>query len=234
MAAVPSYIGLTSIVFLPIALALSGGFVALAMRFHRERTPPLPAPFSSPRSSICRCFLGALVLTRRMNSAMDLAPTRAPHLVAAQWPGSYGLILISGPDCSGLFFLRQVEVTRLASHQLPDDGMVPPFQLVDQDNQSFGTEQLRGKIWIADFVYTSCPGPCPMISSRMAEMQKPLRDTDVRLVSFSVDPQHDTPALLRDYASKLSTQSGRWSFLTGDKETIYRLIQQRIQTRDAR
>jgi protein SCO1/2 len=100
---------------------------------------------------------------------------------------------------------------------------VPVFQLVNQDNQSFGTEQLRGKIWIADFVYTSCPGPCPMISSRMGELQKPLKDTDVRLATFSVDPQHDTPTVLRDYAARLNAEPGRWNFLTGDKGTIYRL-----------
>ena len=62
-----------------------------------------------------------------------------------------------------------------------------------------------------------------MISSRMSETQKPLRDTDVKLVSFSVDPQHDTPAVLRDYAANLNAQPGRWNFLTGDKDTIYRL-----------
>jgi protein SCO1/2 len=124
---------------------------------------------------------------------------------------------------AGLFLLRQVEVARLANHQLPDDGLVPVFQLVNQDNQSFGTEQLRGKIWIADFVYTSCPGPCPMISSRMGELQKPLKDTDVKLATFSVDPQHDTPTVLRDYAARLNAEPGRWNFLTGDKGTIYRL-----------
>ena len=62
-----------------------------------------------------------------------------------------------------------------------------------------------------------------MISSRMSETQKPLRDTDVKLVSFSVDPQHDTPAVLRGYAERLNAQPGRWEFLTGGKETIYRL-----------
>ena len=62
-----------------------------------------------------------------------------------------------------------------------------------------------------------------MISSRMSETQKPLRDTDVQLVSFSVDPQHDTPAILLDYAARLNAQPERWHFLTGDKGTIYRL-----------
>ena len=158
-----------------------------------------------------------------MSSTSGLAPTRAPlSWSALAWKAT--LILIPLLIAAGLFFLRQMEVARLASRQLPEDGIVPPFQLTDQDGQPFGTEQLRGKIWIADFVYTTCPGPCPMISSRMSETQKPLRNTDVKLVSFSVDPQHDTPAVLRDYAAKLNAQPGRWKFLTGDKDAIYRLI----------
>ncbi|MEO7723999.1 MAG: SCO family protein, partial [Chthoniobacterales bacterium] len=95
--------------------------------------------------------------------------------------------------------------------------------LTDQNSESYGSQQLLGKIWIADFIYSTCPGPCPMISSRMGELQKPLRDTDVKLVSFSVDPQRDTPAVLREYAAKLNAQPGRWHFLTGDKDAIYRL-----------
>lgn len=157
-----------------------------------------------------------------MSTAANLSPVRAPN----SWPAlAWKLGLFGTPIliAAGLFLLRQVEVARLANHQLPDDGLVPVFQLVNQDNQSFGTEQLRGKIWIADFVYTSCPGPCPMISSRMGELQKPLKDTDVKLATFSVDPQHDTPTVLRDYAARLNAEPGRWNFLTGDKGTIYRL-----------
>jgi len=157
-----------------------------------------------------------------MSTAANLSPVRTPN----SWPAlawKLGLFLTPILIAAGLFFFRQVEVARLANHQLPDDGPVPAFQLVNQDSQSFGTEQLRGKVWIADFVYTSCPGPCPMISSRMGEVQKPLKDTDVKLVTFSVDPQHDTPTVLRDYAARLNAEPGRWNFLTGDKGTIYRL-----------
>ncbi|MGI8957086.1 MAG: SCO family protein [Chthoniobacterales bacterium] len=157
-----------------------------------------------------------------MSHASTLAPTRAPlSWRALAWKAT--LILIPLLTAAGLFFLRQAEVARLARHQLPKDGIVPSFQLTDQNGESYGSQQLLGKIWIADFVYSTCPGPCPMISSRMGELQKPLRDTNVKLVSFSVDPQHDTPAVLREYAAKLDAQPGRWHFLTGDKDTIYRL-----------
>ena len=157
-----------------------------------------------------------------MSDTTTLAPTKPPLSPSAlAWKAT--LILIPLLTAAGLFFLRQAQVARLASHELPKDAVVPPFQLTDQNGESFGSQQLLGKIWIADFVYTTCPGPCPMISSRMSETQKPLRDTDVRLVSFSVDPQHDTPAVLRQYAAKLNAQPDRWKFLTGNKDTIYRL-----------
>ncbi len=157
-----------------------------------------------------------------MNSASVLAPTRAPlSWRALAWKAT--LILIPLLTAAGLFFLRQAQVARFASHQLPQLGIVPAFQLIDQDGKSFGSQQLLGKIWIADFIYSTCPGPCPMISSRMSETQKPLRDTDVKLVSFTVDPQHDTPALLKEYATQLEAQPDRWHFLTGDKAAIYRL-----------
>ena len=157
-----------------------------------------------------------------MSGVSTLAQTRAPFSWRAlAWKAT--LVLIPLLTAGTLLFLRQVEVARLASHELLKYGPVPGFMLVDQDGQSFGSPQLLGKIWIADFVYSRCPGPCPMISSRMGELQKPLRDTDVKLVSFSVDPQRDTPSVLREYAARLNAQPGRWAFLTGDKATIYRL-----------
>ncbi len=157
-----------------------------------------------------------------MNSATTLAPTRAPLSPSAiAWKVT--LILVPLLIAAGLFFLREAQVSRLGHHVLPELGAIPPFTLTDQNGRPFGSAQLRGKIWLADFIYTTCPGPCPMISSRMSETQKPLRDTGVKLVSFSVDPAHDTPAVLRGYAEKLSAQPGRWEFLTGDKGAIYRL-----------
>jgi cytochrome oxidase Cu insertion factor (SCO1/SenC/PrrC family) len=124
-----------------------------------------------------------------------------------------------------LFLLRQAEVRQLRSRSINSYGVVPAFQLTNQDGQPFGSVQLNGKIWIADFIYTMCPGPCPMISSRMSELQKPLEKTDVHLVSVSVDPEHDTPPVLRGYAEKLHAQPQRWDFLTGSKTAIYDLSQ---------
>ena len=78
--------------------------------------------------------------------------------------------------------------------------------------------QLNGKIWIADFIFSTCPGPCPMISSRMGDLQRPLEKSDVHLVSFTVDPETDTPEVLRDYAKRVHAEPGRWDFLTGEQK----------------
>jgi protein SCO1/2 len=146
---------------------------------------------------------------------------RAPSASGIVWKVT--LILIPLVTLGLLLCLRQLEVNALRQRTVSSYGTVPSFQLTNQNGQPFGSTQLAGKIWIADFVYTTCPGPCPMISSRMSELQKPLEKTDVHLVSFSVDPEKDTPAVLRRYAERLQAEPGRWDFLTGPKSAIYNL-----------
>jgi len=138
---------------------------------------------------------------------------------------AWKLMLISIPlvTLGMLLWLRNVEVSALRQRTVSSYGTGPGFQLTNQNGQPFGSAELAGKIWIADFIYTTCPGPCPMISSRMSELQKPLEKTDVRLVSFSVDPQKDIPEVLRRYAEKLQAEPGRWDFLTGPKSAIYKI-----------
>lgn len=130
------------------------------------------------------------------------------------------LVLIPLLTAVVLFWLRHLQVNALANRPLPSYGSVPMFELVNQDGQPFGSKQLAGKIWIADFIFTTCPGPCPIISTRMSELQKPLEKGDVHLVSFSVDPDTDTPPVLRAYADKLRKEPFRWDFLTGPRDAI--------------
>src|SRR5881275_1765291 len=131
---------------------------------------------------------------------------RAPSRRATVWKAT--LILIPFVTAGVLLWLRHVEVRALAQRSVSSYGAVPHFQLVNQEGQPFDSAQLAGKIWIADFIYTTCPGPCPMISMRMSELQKPLEKTDVHLVSFSVDPAKDTPQVLRGSADKLRAEPG--------------------------
>jgi protein SCO1/2 len=96
---------------------------------------------------------------------------------------------------------------------------VPAFELTDQRGQTFGSAQLLGHVWVADFVFTNCEATCPRMSSRMRALQK-ATGPDVRLVSFSVDPDRDTPPVLAAYAGKFSADPARWHFLTGSKDTL--------------
>ncbi len=154
-----------------------------------------------------------------MNAASATADRATP--AATIWKVT--LIAIPLITVALLIWLYQLESNALRQRTISSLGRVPFFELINQDGKSFGSTQLLGKIWIADFVYTTCPGPCPMISSRMSDLQKPLEKTDVHLVSFSVDPAKDTPQVLRGYAEKLQAEPGRWDFLTGPQSTIYNL-----------
>jgi protein SCO1/2 len=99
----------------------------------------------------------------------------------------------------------------------------PHFTLTDQDGRHFSDQQLLGHPWVADFVFTTCSSLCPMMSAQMSALQAKL-PKDVKLVSFSVDPAHDTPAVLKEYGTKLHAEAGRWTFLTGDEKTLERVV----------
>lgn len=103
---------------------------------------------------------------------------------------------------------------------LPVYGQLPGFSLVNRDGRPVGLRDLAGKAWVADFVFTRCPASCPMMSSRMARLERSLPpDAEVRLVSISVDPAFDTPEVLERYAGKYKAPE-RWLFLTGEKEAV--------------
>jgi protein SCO1 len=99
----------------------------------------------------------------------------------------------------------------------------PAFNLTDQTGGAFSSERLRGHVWVADFFYTTCTGLCPMMSARMESLQGQL-PAQVQLVSFSVDPVHDTPVVLAAYADKFHAKSGQWFFLTGDPKVQQQVV----------
>jgi protein SCO1/2 len=104
--------------------------------------------------------------------------------------------------------------------------IVPPFSLTERTGRTITNRDLAGKIWVADFVYTTCPGPCPIITAGMAKIQEAvLPDPLVQLVTFSVDPETDTPAVLSAYANQFHADANRWWFLTGPEKPMFDLIQ---------
>ena len=107
---------------------------------------------------------------------------------------------------------------------LPVLAQLPDFQLLERSGKTLGLADLKGKVWIADFIFTRCPGPCPFMTSKMASLQRDLHSEDsLRLVSISVDPEFDTPEVLAKYAAQYQAEEGRWFFLTGDKTAIHDL-----------
>jgi protein SCO1/2 len=104
---------------------------------------------------------------------------------------------------------------------------LPDFQLTERNGQPLGKADLAGHPWIANFIFTSCPGPCLDMTRAMLRLQKELLPEfpGVRLVSFSIDPETDTPAVLSAFASSYGADPARWLFLTGPRETLAALCQ---------
>lgn len=114
--------------------------------------------------------------------------------------------------------------------QLPTLGDVPDFSLSESGGGTLRRSDLREKVWIASFIFTRCAEACPAMMRQEVGVQGqlPLRD-DLRLVSFSVDPDFDTPTVLAQYAKAFGADKSRWLFLTGDKKVIYDLAQRGFQ-----
>ena len=111
-----------------------------------------------------------------------------------------------------------------SSPRLPVYGSVPDFSLTERSGRQVGGSDLRGKVWIANFIYTHCPDTCPLQSGQMARLQAEFAaEGGVRLVSITVDPERDTPEVLSRYADRFGAAPDRWLFLTGERAAIYGL-----------
>lgn len=105
-------------------------------------------------------------------------------------------------------------------------GSVPAFSLVERSGKKTSLAALRGKVWVADFIYTSCTDTCPLQTADMAKLQEQwAKESDLELVSFSIDPERDTPRVLSQYADRFKADAKRWLFLTGGKEEIAHLVE---------
>ena len=85
--------------------------------------------------------------------------------------------------------------------KLPNIGQIPAFDLIDQDGNKFTLDNLKGNVWLADFIFTTCAGPCPIMTERMSTVQHDLIGIDkLQFVSFTVNPDYDTPEVLKKYS----------------------------------
>jgi cytochrome oxidase Cu insertion factor (SCO1/SenC/PrrC family)/uncharacterized membrane protein YozB (DUF420 family) len=143
------------------------------------------------------------------------------------------LIVVSTVIASALVALaaaRSGKGPPRAAQDLGDFGeTVGPFKLIERSGRSVSNEDLDGRVWIASFIFTRCPLSCPRITSVMKSLQDRLVGSQVQLVSLSVDPDHDTPAVLADYARRFVADTDRWWFLTGSRPAIYDLIRGRFK-----
>jgi protein SCO1 len=116
---------------------------------------------------------------------------------------------------------------------LPKFNQVSSFALLNQDGKLVTTDTLQGKVWIANFIFTRCAGPCPRLTAKMKRIQKRTESwKDVSIVSFTVDPEHDRPEVLKDYARKFQVDESRWLFLTGSREALHQVGRFSFQLND--
>ena len=126
-----------------------------------------------------------------------------------------------------VFSFLYTELKNPSKSSLPRLSIVPDITLTERSGAQLPLSDLKGKAWIADFIFTNCGGSCPIMSSTMASFQQQLKDVNnILLVSFTVDPERDTPDVMRDYAEMYKASASRWLFLTGEKQKIDRLTRE--------
>jgi protein SCO1/2 len=118
--------------------------------------------------------------------------------------------------------------------ELPILADLPQFSLVAEDEKPFTRDDMLGRVWVADFVFTSCADACPLLQSKMKKLQDRLiplqQGGNISLLSISVDPERDTPAKLRDYAQIYGQRKGQWRYLTGQQREVEKTVVQGFHT----
>jgi len=108
---------------------------------------------------------------------------------------------------------------------LPISGSVPDFEFTDSNGETITREDMEGKVWVADFIFTTCTMACPIMTGNMNIIHKSFKDdNNVRIISISVYPEYDTPEVLKEYASRYNANTDRWHFLTGPEESVKNII----------
>ena len=140
-----------------------------------------------------------------------------------RWVVWSGVALVGFTIVAGLL-LAAATSWKTASQPLPVYGQVADFTLTNQNGKAVSLADLRGRVWVADIIFTRCTGPCPQMTRQMKSLQDALAaDSEVKLVTLTTDPDFDTPPVLARYAERFGADSARWMFLTGTKPEIGKL-----------
>jgi len=124
-----------------------------------------------------------------------------------------------------IFFVLLMEDMLRNTKPLPVLGDIPPFELLDNFGQSFTEENISGEIWVADLIFTTCAGPCPIMSTEMRSLHKYyLGNKNIHMVTITVNPDYDSPEVLTEYGERYDADFDKWHFLTGKYENIQSLI----------
>lgn len=124
-------------------------------------------------------------------------------------------------------FLAVTYIIKINNEQepLPVIGSIPEFEFIDSEGRDIGLTNLKGKVWVADFIFTTCTMACPIMTGNMNTIHKKYKkNDDLRLVSISVYPEYDTPEVLKKYASQYKADTDTWHFLTGNESTVKEVI----------
>ena len=123
------------------------------------------------------------------------------------------------------FFFSYVIKINSDKEPLPVIVSIPEFEFVDSEGKSITLNALKGKVWVADFIFTTCTMACPIMTGNMNTIHKKYKkNDDLRLVSISVYPEYDTPKVLKEYASQYDANTDTWHFLTGEESTVKEVI----------
>jgi protein SCO1/2 len=137
------------------------------------------------------------------------------------WTTAAGILLVAVTLAAAVFLSRLKSSPASRSPRPPVYGQVIDFTLTNQWNVPVSLADLKGRVWIADIIFTRCPGPCARMTRQMKELETALTPaSSTRLVSLTTDPEFDTPEVLRQYADRFGANSNRWMFLTGSKPQI--------------
>lgn len=140
-------------------------------------------------------------------------------------PGLIILATVVGLSCAACLATIDATARPRAAQDLGDSGpRLGSFRFTERSGRTVTDADLANDVWIAAFIFTRCRSSCPVITAAMSGLQADLADSPVRLVSISVDPEHDTPTVLSEFAQTYRADPDRWWFLTGDREATYDLI----------
>lgn len=169
------------------------------------------------------------LMTNSTDSAIVTAPASAPPLMHDLFGSGLAIVLIGIVAVAAWSWGGGA--VDAPGPPLPIGPAVPEFSLIGADGRTVTNADLSGSIWLADFVFTRCSGPCPTLSARMKSLQLALADRpEVKLVTFTLDPKNDTPAVMADYAKRFHADPQRWWFLTGtDEAAMHDLVEKGLK-----